>query len=188
MALKLFRSTGYESILAPGETRAALHPGWLILAISAWVGFASNVVLWRELWAFPQGSGLVPAITLGVFVAAACVAVLSLLGWRKTLKPAATLILFVAALVACASWGQAPLIGASADAQLASLALPSWASFLRWQISALLVGLALVPTVWLWNTRVRRLPGPQQFNINALGLLAGGALLAGSGLVVFGGV
>ena len=48
MSLKLFRSTGYSSILAPGESRVATHPGWVILAISLWIGFACNVALWRE--------------------------------------------------------------------------------------------------------------------------------------------
>ena len=47
MSLKLFRSTGYASILSPGETRVATHPGWLMAAVSAWVGFACNVALWR---------------------------------------------------------------------------------------------------------------------------------------------
>ena len=58
MALKLFRSTGYSSILAPGETRIATHPGWLILAISLWIGFACNVAVWREVRTLGAGPGL----------------------------------------------------------------------------------------------------------------------------------
>src|SRR5512133_2156974 len=107
MALKLFRSTGYSSILAPGETRsAALHPGWLMLAVSLWAGFVCNVALWRALAAGPASGGLPLAIVLGAFVAGGCGFVLSLLGWRRTLKPAATLVLLAAALSACAIWVQ----------------------------------------------------------------------------------
>ena len=49
MALKLFRSTGYSSIFAPGQSRLAMHPGWMIAALGAWAGFVCNVALWREL-------------------------------------------------------------------------------------------------------------------------------------------
>lgn len=185
MSLKLFRSTGYESILSPGETRKSWHPGWIITGISAWAGFACNVALWRQLQA-GDAVGLAWAFALGAFVAAVCAAVLSLLGWRKTLKPAATLILFVAALTACAIWGQ----GLDVDAglmqkRLSSLILPSWASFLRWEVSVLLVVLALAPAIWLWNAQVRRLPGPQQLSINLVGILLASILVAASGLLLF---
>jgi len=185
MSLKLFRSTGYESTLSPGETRLAMHPRWIVLGTSAWAGFACNVALWRELWALPAGVGLAHALALGIFVAAGCATVLSLLGWRKTLKPAATLVLSLAALSACAIWSQAlPPDGGAAGLHLSSL-LPSWASLLRWQVCALLVGLAIVPMAWVWNSRVRRLPGHEQFGSNVIGMLASGAVLAASGFLLF---
>jgi glucan phosphoethanolaminetransferase (alkaline phosphatase superfamily) len=185
MSLKLFRSTGYESILSAGETRLALHPGWVILAASAWAGFACNPALWRELWA-GDVTGVVRALELGTFIAAVCAIFLSILGWRKTLKPAATLIFFLAALTACAIWAQALPVDASLlQKRLSTLILPSWASLLRWQVSALLVALALAPTIWLWNTKVRRLPGPDQLSVNMTGVLLAGAVLAGSGYLLF---
>jgi len=190
MSLKLFRSTGYSSILSPGETRLAMHPGWMIAAISAWAGFACNVALWRQLRAWPaDGSGLVRALALGAFIAAGCALVLSVLGWRKTLKPAGTLILFLAALAACAIWAQALPVDASLlDKRLSSLILPSWASLLGWQVPTLLVGLALVPTVWVWNTSVRRLPGPQQLGVNVAGALLASAVLAACGYLLWRGL
>lgn len=185
MSLKLFRSTGYESILMPGETRVALHPGWAIVATSAWVGFACNPALWRELWA-GDIAGLAWALELGAFIAAACAVLLSALGWRKTLKPAATVVVFLAALAACAIWSQALPVDANLlQKRLSMLLVPSWASLLRWQVSALLVVLALAPTVWLWNTKVRRLPGPEQLGINMAGAMIACAVLAGSGFLLF---
>ena len=178
MALKLFRSTGYSSILAPGETRLATHPGWVILAISLWTGFVCNVALWRSLWS--GEAGLARATTTGILVAAACGTVLSVLGWRKTLKPAATLVLFIGALAACAAWQQ----GVPADASLPQRLLPQgWGSLLHWQSAVLLAGLGLVPAAWVWNTHIRRVPGPQQLGINMTGILLGGTLLAASGFV-----
>ena len=71
MTLKLFRSTGYSSILVPGETRVAMHPGWLGMAISLWGGLACNVVLWRALAsgsAAATGRALILALLLAAMV------------------------------------------------------------------------------------------------------------------------
>ena len=188
MSLKLFRSTGFSSILSPGETRrATVHPGWIILAVSLWAGFVCNVALWRDLGAAPLAVGLPHALILGALVASACAAILSLLGWRKTLKPAATLILFLAALSACAIWGQAlPLEGPITDMRLSRLMIPPWASLLRWQVSLLLVGLAVIPTMWVWNAQLRRLAGPDQLAVNVKGMLIAATALAASGFLLFG--
>ena len=187
MSLKLFRSTGYSSILAPGETRRATkHPGWVILAASLWAGFACNVALWRGLGA--EG-GIPHALALGAFVTSACAALLSLLGWRSTLKPAATLVLLLAALYACAVWGQAlPLDGRIAEMRLTTLMIPPWASLLRWQVSLMLVGLAVIPTMWVWNAQVRRLTGPDQLAVNIIGMLIALSALAASGFMLFRGL
>lgn len=188
MSLKLFRSTGYSSILSPGETRAATHPAWMIAVVSAWAGFACNVALWRAL-ASADLAAMMRALTVGALLGAAYAMVLSVLGWRKTLKPAGTLVLFMVASAAASIWAQAlPMDATLLDKGLSRLIVPSWASLLRWQMSALLVGLALVPSVWLWHTDVRRLPGPKQLNINLLGALIAGTVLAGSGLLLLWGI
>lgn len=188
MSLKLFRSTGYTSILSPGETRAATHPGWLIAAVSAWVGLACNVALWRAVSA-ADGHALMRALTVGAMVAAIWGVVLSVLGWRKTLKPAGTFIVLLMALMAGSIWTQALPVDASLfDHDLSSLIFPSWASLLRWQVPTLLVALAVLPSVWMWHTHVRRLPGPQQLSINMSGVMLAGAVFAGSGYLLFKGL
>ena len=184
MSLKLFRSTGYSSILSAGETRAAMHPGWIILATSLWAGFACNVGLWRV---FSGNSGLDGGRTLlwSTFAAAACAFLLSLLGWRRTLKPAASLVLLLAALSACAIWSRGlALDGSASDLALASLMFPPWTSLLRWQAVTLLVGLGAVPMIWVWNAHMRRLTGPQQLRVNLIGMATSGALLAATGFAL----
>jgi glucan phosphoethanolaminetransferase (alkaline phosphatase superfamily) len=186
MSLKLFRSTGYSSIFAPGQSRVAMHPGWITAATSAWVGFACNVALWRELaHSSMDNMGWSRVLALAVFVCGASALLLSLLGWRRTLKPAATMLLFMAALAACSIWSQAlPMDSSLLDKRLSSLILPPWASLLRWQASAVLAGLALAPSVWAWNTKVRRLSARQQLSATVMGILIGVVLLAASGFAL----
>ena len=182
MALKLFRSTGYSSILSAGETRVAVHPGWLILATSLWVGFACNPALWR-------GVGAAQSLLAGAFIAAAVAAVLSLLGWRKTVKPAALLILFVMALAASAAWqATPPAENASASMSWSSLFALSWPDLLHWRAGVLLAALALPPATWICKTRFRRLSGSHQLGVNLTGMLAAGAVLAPSGFLLFRGI
>lgn len=186
MALKLFRSTGYSSILAPGETRLATHPGWLILAIGLWIGFACNVAVWREVRALGAGPGLARTLLAAAFIAAAVATLLSLLGWRRTLKKAATALLLLSALTASCIWVQGlPVDSNLLDRGLRSLLVPTWPSLLRWQVPVLIVVLGLVPMLWVWQLQVRRLPGPQQLASNLTGMLLGLAVMTGTGYLLF---
>ncbi len=184
MALKLFRSTGYSSILAPGETRVATHPFWLVLAVSLWIGLACNVALWRAVRTLHAVS-MAPALLAAVFITGASMALLSLLGWRRTLKKAATLALLLAALAAAAIWiQQLPIDANLFNRGLRALIVPSWPALLRWQMPALLALLGLLPMLWVWGVQLRRLPGPQQMAVNATGMAVGGGLMAVSAFLL----
>ena len=186
MSLKLFRSTGYSSILGPGETRVAPHPAWLVLATSLWIGFACNVALWRHLRAMDGAPELARALLGGAFVASACAILLSLLGWRRTLKRVASGLLLLSALVAACIWVQGlPLDRTLLDQGLRQLVLPAWPSLLRWQFPALVVALGLIPVLWLSQLRLRRLAGPAQLQANITGMLIGAAAMVLSGWFLF---
>ncbi|MBG9386555.1 phosphoethanolamine transferase domain-containing protein [Caenimonas aquaedulcis] len=189
MSLKLFRSTGYSSLLSPGRSRATLHPGWVVLGASLWAGFACNVPLWRAVAGAPLGLAMLHALLLGTVVASGCAVALSLFGWYATLKPAATLILVVAALAAVARWNGPPSLDASLiDSHLTHGLLPSWASLLRWQVSALLALLVVVPLVWVWNAPVRRLPGPRQLRSNLVGMASAAVVFAATASALYNGL
>ena len=189
MSLKLFRATGHQSILGAGETRTATHPAWLVFATALWIGFACNVALWRELLpASEAGRGLAWSLAAGSFAASASGVVLSLLGWRRTFKPAATLLLLLAALVAAGAWFQSLPLTTGLLNNNASALVPAWRALLRWEVPVLLVVLALLPIALLWNTKVRRLPGPEQMSVNAGGLAVGGVVLAISGFLLLRGL
>jgi len=177
MALRLFRTTGYSTLLMPGEARVATHPATLVLWASLWLALACNVAVWRFLggsddWRLAFGSAAVIAGGSGVLF--------SLLGWRRTLKLAITLALVAAALVAAGLWSQQLPIATLWQGPPRSM-LPAWASFMRWQVLALVLVLAVVPIVWLWNHPIRRLPGPVQLRSNASGALLA-AVVFGAGL------
>jgi glucan phosphoethanolaminetransferase (alkaline phosphatase superfamily) len=178
MALKLFRSTGYSTLLMPGEARLGTHPATLVLWTSAWLAVPCNVAVWRLVDG--TASDLRVALASVLLLAGGSGVFLSVFGWRRTLKAAITLALVVAALVACGLWTQELPVETLWHGPSRAL-LPPWANFLRWQVLALVVVLALVPIVWLWNHKVRRLSGQEQWKSNALGAIAG-LLVFGLGL------
>lgn len=182
MGLKLFRTTGYSTLLMPGEEHVAMHPAWLVLAVSLWLGLACNVELWRVV-SRTAGASLVAALTSAALIAAAAGLVLSLLGWRRTVKAAATLLLFAGALVACGLWVQALPIESLWTLAPRRL-LPSWPNLLRWQVPVLWVVLGLLPALWVWQKQLRRLTGPQQLRSNLVGMAIAGTVLGAGGVLL----
>lgn len=180
MGLKLFRTTGYSTLLLPGETRLAGHPGAVVLWASAWIALACNVAVWR-LASGATADWRTTLVSIALMGGASAI-FFSLFGWRRTLKPSVTLGLVAAALLACGLWSQQLPVASLWQGPPRSL-LPAWASFLRWQVLGLFIVLALVPIVWVWNHSVRRLSGPEQFKSNFVGVLLG-AGVAGAGLLL----
>jgi lipid A ethanolaminephosphotransferase len=168
MSLKLFRSTGFHSILTPGEARLALHPGRAVAMVSLWIGVACNPWPWQAL--VGAGPSFAGAVAAAVGLAGAAGFVLSLLGWRRTFKPAATFLLLGAALFAGGIWTQAvPPAALVDDSTRLSSMLPGWAALFGWQVPTLLALLGGLPVLWLWNTQLRRLSGPEQLRSNVTG-------------------
>lgn len=175
MALRLFRTTGYSTLLMPGESRIAPHPARIVVWASLWIGLACNVAIWRLLSG--ELSSARTALSSAAILTGGSALVFSIFGWRRTLKPMVTLALFAATLMACGLWSQQLPIETLWQAPSRAV-LPTWASFLRWQVLALVMVLAVVPMVTVWNMSMRRLPGPSQLQANMIGCLLAGLLLA----------
>jgi lipid A ethanolaminephosphotransferase len=82
--------------MAQGLNSWPSRPIALVTASSLWIATVGNVPLWRELDALGllrQRGGWLLAGALALVIAAALVALLSLLAWRFTLKPAILLLL-----------------------------------------------------------------------------------------------
>ena len=177
MALRLFRTTGYSTLLMPGEARIATHPATLVLWGSLWLAVACNVAVWRWLggsldWRTALASILVIAGQQRHLSA-------SWAGGARSSPPSPS-PWSPGALVAAGMWSQQLPMDTLWQGPPRTL-LPAWTSFMRWHVLALVAALAVVPIVWLWNHAVRRLPGPRQLQSNIKGCLL--AVLAfGAGL------
>jgi lipid A ethanolaminephosphotransferase len=76
------------------------HPAWLIGASSAWMASVANLPLWREmhrLSLLETAGGYAFAFALASMIGVLLAALLSLLAWRWTLKPAVALLLLASA-------------------------------------------------------------------------------------------
>jgi glucan phosphoethanolaminetransferase (alkaline phosphatase superfamily) len=175
MALRLFRTTGFSTLLMPGESRVAPHPARIVLWASLWIGVACNVAVWR-LFSGDLASART-ALSSAAILTGGSALLFSIFGWRRTLKPVVTLALLAATLIACGLWSQQLPIQTLWQGPSRAV-LPAWASFLRWQLLALVLVLGLVPMVTVWNMTMRRLPGPSQMRANMAGVFFAGLLLA----------
>lgn len=160
MGLRLFHITEFaQSMLSPAAQREARHPALLLLLASLWLALAGNLPLWRELWRLPMSTGSLLWISLCfvLLTAAALGALFSLLNWSWLLRPVITLLLWLVACNTVLLWAghsylQAGMLPSGWRPVLAQLrAVPLWELLLAFGL------LALLPTVLLWTSSLRRI-------------------------------
>lgn len=161
MGLKLFHITEYAQsvFLSPESQRDATHPWVILLVSSLWLSLVGNWALWRTLFKLPEFSAATPwglVITLALMVTCAISLLLAVLNWRITLKPAITLLLFLAAfntylLLTQDGFVDSRLLQRTAqDPQEVLRAVGSWRLFFTVSV------LGAAPAIWLWRTAIRR--------------------------------
>ena len=157
-----------------------LHPAWVVASISIWLATACNVPLWRELAQLPGHGTLRSWAFCAAFLAivtAGNAALLGLLAWRWTLKPAAALLVVMAAFGAYFMLAYGITIDASMLVNVLQTDTHEAADLLNWRMAATVLALLAPPLVWLYRTPVRTLPVARQ-------ALHNGALVLGSAAVV----
>ncbi|MBB6562929.1 lipid A ethanolaminephosphotransferase [Acidovorax soli] len=172
----------------PATPPPALHPAWVVLLVSLWLATVCNVPLWREVAALPgQGSlrGYGFALAFGAIVTAGNAGLLALLAWRWTLKPAAVLLVLMAAFGAYFMLAYGIAIDASMLTNVVQTDVHEAGDLLSLRMLATVAALAAPPLLWLLRTPVRRLPPLRQAVHNGLLLLAAIAVIVGSLLAVF---
>ena len=152
-----------------------LHPGWVVVFISAWLATACNVPLWREVAHLPghgslRGWGF--ALAFGLIVAAGNAALLSLLAWRWTLKPAAAVLVVMAAFGAYFMLAYGVAIDASMLTNVLQTDVKEAGDLLNGRMFATVLALAAPPLWWLLRRPVQQLSPLRQVAHNGL-LLAG---------------
>jgi lipid A ethanolaminephosphotransferase len=158
---------------------------WIVLLSSFWLASVCNIALWRELTRLP-GLGTAGALTLGVALALvitlACSALLSLLAWRWTLKPAIIIFLFSAAFGAYFMMTYGVVIDKTMIVNAMQTDARETSDLLSWRMAGMVLVLAGLPSVWLLRQNVRFQRAPRQFLSNIAATLMACALIA---LVVF---
>ena len=181
MALKLFRNTEFADSSQYGvvQQRLASHPFTVAILASLWLAGAGNLALWRALTRLPEldnWRGLAFAIGFALMIASVICALLALLSWRWTFKPAVTLFLFAAAAGAHYMLAYGIVIDTTMMVNVLQTDMRETRELLGWQLLLTLVVLAVLPCVWLWRHPLRRVPVLRAMWQNAA-LFAGSCLL-----------
>ena len=199
MSLKLFRVTEFaESVLfTPEAQRNAVHPATIVVVTALWLASVGNLALWQSLWqtlllSLPQGLDAGPGqgspaslLALPVLLLAVVLVPVTLVSWRWTLKIGITLLLFAAALGTCVLWQQ-QATGATAGvtpALLTQLVLGpdrNLGQFFNWECALTVLLVAVLPTLLLWRSAVRRISFNRNILINASFLIASYAAWTGA--------
>lgn len=164
---------------------------WLVVLASAWIATVCNVALWRELTRLPELSGGQAAslgVALGLVIAAATAALLSLLAWRWTLKPAISIFLLAAAFGAYFMMAYGVVIDKTMMVNTLQTDVRETRDLLNWRLAVTVLVLAVGPGVFLWRQKVRRKTVARQALANTVSLLASCALLVAVGLLSFQGI
>ena len=163
--------------VSAAATARPLHPAWVVVLISTWLATACNVPLWREVSQLPgQGSlrGWGFAIAFALIVAAGNAALLTLLAWRWTLKPAAAVAVLMAAFGAYFMLAYGVAIDASMLTNVLQTDVREAGDLLNLRLLATVLALAAPPLWWLLRRPVQRLSPLRHLAHN--GLLLAGAL------------
>jgi lipid A ethanolaminephosphotransferase len=127
-----------------------MRPLWLVVLASLWIATVCNVALWRELSRLPGLSGgqaLTISIALALVIALATTALLSLLAWRWTLKPAITVFLLSAAFGAYFMMVYGVVIDKTMMVNTLQTDVRETRDLLNWRLLATVLVLAVLPLV-----------------------------------------
>ncbi len=166
----------------------AWSPATAVVLAALWIAGIGNLALWRALVGLPElgnGRGLAFGIGFGVMIAAIHVALLALLNWRWTLKPALTVLLLAAAAGAYFMLSYGVVIDRSMMVNVLLTDTREARELLNWRMVGALLLMGVLPVALVWRTPLRWPGAARQLGRNAILFVAACALLAGSGGLFF---
>jgi lipid A ethanolaminephosphotransferase len=164
----------------PEQEASGIRQIWLVVLASVWIATVCNAALWRALARLPDlshGQAVTLGLALGLVIALATAALLSLLAWRWTLKPVIALFLLSAALGAYFMMAYGVVIDKTMMVNALQTDVRETRDLLNWRLAATVLALAVVPGFFLWRLQVRRKGAARQILSNAMTLIAASALL-----------
>lgn len=168
--------------------RKIRHPFWPVLAISLWMAVAANLRLWgklHELAFFDHPAGWLFVAGMGLMITAALVAVLSLLAWRWTLKPALALFLLIAAFGAYFMQTYSIVIDQSMLMNAVQTDPREVRDLLSLKLAGWVLLLAVLPIMILWRWPVVYGRWPRRILQNLIQVAAAVAVLVAVALASF---
>jgi lipid A ethanolaminephosphotransferase len=152
----------------------------LVTLASLWLATVGNLALWRSLMNLPDITGwhsLVFGAAFALIIACMVAALLSLLAWRLTLKPAISLLLLLAAFATHYMWMYGIVVDTPMVVNVFQTDTREARDQLSLQLLVTVIGAAIVPMVWLWRQPTPMTTLAQQLWRN-LGLCVAALLLA----------
>ena len=169
------------------SVRRPFHAVWLI---ALWLAGPGNLPLWQNILALDDtlAHRFTLVVGLGLVVASATAALLSLLAWPRVLRPAATGLVLVAAFNTHFMWQY----GAVIDPTMMANVVHTDAREVRDLLSLRLLGTALLvagpPLWWLWRRPIAARPWWRQTGRNLVGVVTGLLLVVGVSLLSYQGL
>lgn len=152
----------------------------LVVVASLWLAVAGNLALWRTLLALPDLTGwhgMGFGVAFALMIACVVAALLSLLAWRFTLKPAITLLVLLAAFATHYMLMYGVVVDTPMLVNVLQTDTREARDQLSWQLLGTVLVLAVLPLMWLWRQPMTTRPLTQQMLRNA-GLFAVSLALA----------
>ena len=170
-----------EIFAAPAASRKPLNATTLALLAALWIASVCNWPLWRALLALPEmhtPRGALFIVSFGLMIAALTTALLSLLAWRHTIKPAIAVFVLSAALGAHFMGSYGVVIDPTMMVNVLHTDARETRDLLGPRMLASVAFLAVLPMLLLWRVRVQRVGVGRQLLRNALVMVACVVLLA----------
>lgn len=137
--------------------RAALNPATLAAWAGVWLASVCNWPLWRALQALPEMQsprGWLFMLSLALMIAALAAALLALLAWRRSIKPAIGVLVLAAALGAHFMGSYGVVIDPTMMVNVLATDLKETRDLLNLRLLASVAVLAGLPLAWLWRLRL----------------------------------
>lgn len=152
----------------------------LVVLASLWLAVIGNVALWQNLMHLPDITGIHGAVFMAAFafmIACMTAAVLSLLAWQYTLKPAITLLLLLAGFATHYMLMYGIVVDTPMLVNVLQTDTREARDQLSWQLFVTVFFISVLPIIWLWRQPVISIQWGQQLLRN-IGLLVASLVLA----------
>jgi lipid A ethanolaminephosphotransferase len=137
----------------------------LIVLASFWLAVLGNLALWRNLLGLPDLTGLHGLLfgaAFALIIACVVAAILSLLAWRWTLKPAITVLLLLAAFATHYMLMYGVVVDTPMLVNVIQTDTREARDQLSWRLLVTVLTLAIFPMIWLWRQPLSRVSFAQQ--------------------------